>query len=54
MDRDDLNELHELHGMQYGHETMRWYGWGSPVGLSLFLLAIGGFIYLLHLAGLIG
>jgi hypothetical protein len=32
---------------------MRWHGWGSPVGLGLFLLAIGGFIYLLHLAGII-
>jgi hypothetical protein len=21
--------------------AMRWYGWGSPVGLGLFLLALG-------------
>lgn len=24
-----------------------WHGWGSPVGLGLFLLLLGGFIYLL-------
>ena len=35
-----------------------WYGWGSPIGLSLgfaiCLNTVGMFIYFLHLAGLIG
>jgi hypothetical protein len=31
-----------------------WFSWGSPVGLGLFVLAIGGFLVLLHIAGLIG
>jgi hypothetical protein len=31
-----------------------WFSWGSPVGLGLFLLSIGGFLVLLHFAGLIG
>jgi hypothetical protein len=31
---------------------MSWCGWGSPVGLGLFIVAIAGAIYLLHLAGL--
>jgi hypothetical protein len=31
-----------------------WFSWGSPVGLSIFLLSIGGFILLLHMANLIG
>ena len=37
---------------------MSWYGWGSPIGLSLslgigaLLLSTCGSIYLLHLAGL--
>jgi hypothetical protein len=31
-----------------------WFSWGSPVGLSIFLLSIGGFLVLLHYAGLIG
>ena len=42
---------------KYSKEAMNWYGWGSPVGLSLgfslFILAIGGFIVLLHVAGVI-
>lgn len=41
-------------GLKYGLATMKWHGWGSPVGLGLFLLSIGGFLVLLHLAGLIG
>lgn len=36
----------------------RWDEWGSPVGLSLgwalFIIPLGVFLYLLHLAGLIG
>lgn len=36
----------------------KWDEWGSPVGLSLgwalFIIPIGVFLYLLHLAGLIG
>lgn len=35
MDRKHLNELHEL---QAAESSMKWYGWGSPVGLSLFFL----------------
>ncbi|MDE2037826.1 MAG: hypothetical protein KGI69_01210 [Patescibacteria group bacterium] len=31
-----------------------WFSWGSPVGLGLFLIAIGAFLVLLHYAGLIG
>ncbi|MBP9841117.1 MAG: hypothetical protein KBC64_01675 [Simkaniaceae bacterium] len=35
-----------------------WYGWGSPIGLSLAfgicVNSIGMFIFFLHLAGLIG
>ena len=35
----------------------RWDEWGSPVGLSLgfalFIIPLGVFLYLLHLAGLI-
>lgn len=35
-----------------------WDEWGSPVGLSLgwalFIISLGAFLYLLHLAGLLG
>jgi len=37
----------------YGMESLRWHGWGSPVGLGLELVSIGLFLWLLHLAGLI-
>jgi len=32
---------------------MSWYGWGSPVGLGLLIVAIGAFVALLHVAGVI-
>lgn len=37
----------------YAERAMSWSGWGSPVGLGLFVLLICASIYLLHLAGLI-
>jgi hypothetical protein len=30
-----------------------WFSWGSPVGLGLFFIEIGIFIWLLHLANII-
>jgi hypothetical protein len=37
-------------------KALSWYGWGSPIGLSLgigvLLLSACGSTYLLHLAGL--
>jgi hypothetical protein len=38
----------------YAEKTLTWHGWGSPVGLGLFIVAIGAFVALLHVAGLIG
>ena len=43
----------EVDAWKYAQKTMSWYGWGSPVGLGLFVLSIGGFILLLHMAGLL-
>lgn len=37
MDQKHLDELQELQSADY---AMRWYGWGSPVGLSIFLLTL--------------
>lgn len=34
--------------------TLSWHGWGSPIGLGLFLVSIGILLVLLHYAGLIG
>lgn len=44
---------HDKEGIKFGLKAMSWYGWGSPTGVGLFLLLIGGFLYLLHLAGLV-
>jgi len=38
---------------KYGLAAMSWHGWGSPVGLSIALVAVGVFLWFLHLAGLI-
>ena len=45
--------------MDYAKESLKnwrswgsWFSWGSPVGLGLFFIEIGVFLWLLHLAGL--
>jgi hypothetical protein len=59
----DLKEMHDRHIAEHwnGEEHLKhwrawgsWFSWGSPVGLGLFLIAIGLFLVLLHYAGLIG
>ena len=58
MNIEKLQELHDKHthhdDARYGLASMKWYGWGSPVGMGIFILSIGGLLYLLHLAGLVG
>ncbi len=39
MNHNQLNELQQLHDSEY---AMRWYGWGSPIGLSIFFLTLVG------------
>jgi hypothetical protein len=34
-------------------KAMSWYGWGSPVGLDLLIVAIGAFVALLQVVGVI-
>jgi len=33
-------------------KALSWYGWGSPIGAGLFLVAVGTCAALLHIAGL--
>jgi hypothetical protein len=35
---------------RYAELSMQWYGWGSPIGLGIGLIAIGGFVALLAFA----
>jgi hypothetical protein len=37
MDQKKLNDLHEIEATKF---AMKWYGWGSPIGLSIFLLTL--------------
>jgi hypothetical protein len=42
----------EVDEWKYAEKAMTWYGWGSPVGLGLFLVAIAGSVVLLSHAGI--
>lgn len=35
---------------RYAELSMQWYGWGSPIGLGIGLVLIGGFVALLATA----
>jgi hypothetical protein len=48
---DDARRTNADH-LQHAEAAMKWYGGGS-VGLGLFILAVGGFVALLHLAAVI-
>jgi len=37
MDKKHFNELQEF---QAAEAAMKWYGWGSPIGLSIFFLTL--------------
>jgi hypothetical protein len=43
----------DLESWKYAEKSMTWYGWGSPVGLGLFIISTGVFILLLHYAGIV-
>jgi len=42
-----------IRGDMYGLESMKWYGWGSAIGLSFVIASVGFFIWMLHLADVI-
>ncbi len=53
-----LRNIKDEDDREIKEETLRnwrswgsWFSWGSPVGLGLFLISIGIFLVLLHLAG---
>ena len=38
---------------RYADKAMTWYGWGSPVGVGLFIISIGAFLMMVHYAGIL-
>lgn len=49
---DDVNKI-DPQAWKYAEKTLTWYGWGSPIGLGLFILSLGACAALLHVAGVI-
>jgi hypothetical protein len=43
----------EAEEWKYAEKALTWSGWGSPVGLGIFIVAIGVFLLLIHHAGII-
>jgi len=54
MSSEEHSKFERDEGYRYAKLAMTWHGWGSPVGLGLFLLLAGMTLYFLHLASLIG
>lgn len=48
----EIDRNREEEAMHYADQVLSWHGWGSPVGLGLFLVAIATCILLIHQAGL--
>ena len=38
---------------KYAEKALTWYGWGSPVGVGLFIVSVGAFLMLIHYAGIV-
>ncbi|MGH7776660.1 MAG: hypothetical protein ACREPI_05720 [Candidatus Dormibacterales bacterium] len=43
-------EIRELEVDPMAAQTLRWYGWGSPVGMGLFVLLLSASAALVRLA----
>ena len=47
MAKEEQSEIDEEIGRQAAKAAMKWYGWGSPIGLGIFLLMLVGIIALI-------
>jgi hypothetical protein len=46
MDHKQLKDLQELRAAEAASE---WYGWGSPIGLSIFFLTLVGIVVIIKI-----
>jgi hypothetical protein len=47
----DKNPYSEAEAWKYAEKALTWYGWGSPVGLGIFLVSLALVVLLIHQAG---
>ncbi len=45
-----MNSEHNQEEWKYASKAMAWYGWGSPVGLGLFLVCLAAVAVLVRVA----
>lgn len=43
----EKKHFEHLQDIQAADEVMKWYGWGSPVGLSIFFLTLIGIVVII-------
>lgn len=49
----DKNAYSEADAWKYAEKALTWYGWGSPVGLGIFLVSLALVLLLVHQAGVL-
>ena len=49
----DKNPCSDAEAWKYAEKALTWYGWGSPVGLGIFLVSLALVLLLVHHAGLL-
>jgi hypothetical protein len=52
IERTNEIDAREIQAQHYADQALSWHGWGSPVGLGLFLVSLAFCLFLLHQAGL--
>ena len=53
MTTSDKSPLSDADTWKYAEKALTWYGWGSPVGLGIFLVSLALVLLLIHQAGLL-
>ena len=53
MSTSDKNPYSEAEAWKYAEKALTWYGWGSPVGISIFLVSLALVVLLIHQAGIL-
>jgi hypothetical protein len=53
MSTTDKNPYGEAEAWKYAEKALTWYGWGSPVGISIFLVSIALLLLAIHQVGVL-